>query len=182
MRAKLPCRGHACLVSGRQRQAACGATLQAAGRREFRHACRMVQLAQQYGRLPLARSLAPAITLARDGFPVDPRYARIAKLRERFLLDGVNTARTFLADNQAPQPGYLLRQPELALTLELIARHGRDGFTGGAWRRCWWRRRMRGGVWSLTDLGNYRAVERAPVRISYRGATIITLHCRREAA
>lgn len=135
----------------------------------------MVQLAQQYGRLPLARSLAPAIALARHGFPVDPRYARVAKLRERFLLDGVNTARTFLADNQVPQPGYLLRQPQLALTLELIARHGRDGF---------YRERVAqalvaaanaaGGVWSLSDLENYRAVERAPVRISYRGATIIT--------
>lgn len=135
----------------------------------------MVQLAQQYGRLPLARSLAPAIVLARDGFRVDPRYARVARLRERFLLDGVNTARTFLADNQAPQPGYLLRQPGLALTLELIARHGRDGF---------YRERVAqelvaavnaaGGAWSLSDLESYRAVERAPVRISYRGATIIT--------
>jgi len=135
----------------------------------------MVQLAQQYGRLPLARSLAPAITLARDGFPVDPRYARIAKLRERFLLDGVNTARTFLADNQAPQPGYLLRQPELALTLELIARHGRDGFYRGRVAQALVAAaNAAGGVWSLTDLGNYRAVERAPVRISYRGATIIT--------
>lgn len=135
----------------------------------------MVQLAQQYGRLPLARSLAPAIALARHGFPVDPRYARVARLRERFLLDGINTARTFLADNQAPRPGYLLRQPQLALTLELIARHGRDGF---------YRERVAqalvaaanaaGGVWSLTDLENYRVAERAPVRISYRGATIIT--------
>ncbi len=135
----------------------------------------IAQLAQRYGRLPLARSLAPAIALARHGFPVDPRYARIAKLRERFLVNGVNTARTFLADNQAPQPGYLLRQPQLALTLESIARHGRDGF---------YRERVAqalvaaanaaGGAWSLTDLENYRVVERAPVRISYRGATIVT--------
>ena len=134
----------------------------------------MVRLAQEYGRLPLARSLAPAIALARGGFRINPRYARIAKLRERFLLNGVNTASTFLADNQAPQPGYLLRQPQLALTLELIARHGRDGF---------YRERVAqalvaavnaaGGAWSLSDLESYRAVERAPVRISYRGATII---------
>jgi len=135
----------------------------------------MVQLAQKYGRLPLARSLAPAIALARGGFRINPRYARIAKLRERFLIRGVNTARTFLADNQAPQPGYLLRQPQLALTLELIARHGRDGF---------YREHVAqalvaavnaaGGAWSLSDLDNYRAVERPPVRIRYRGATIIT--------
>lgn len=135
----------------------------------------MAQLAQNYGRLPLARTLAPAIALARHGFPVDPRYARIARLRERFLLNGVNTARTFLAGNQAPQPGYLLRQPQLALTLELIARHGRDGFYRGRVAQALVAAvNATGGAWSLTDLENYRVVERAPVRISYRGATIIT--------
>ncbi len=135
----------------------------------------MVQLSQQYGRLPLARALAPAIALARDGFAVDPRYARVAGMRERFLRDGVNTARTFLADNRAPQPGYVLRQPELALTLEALAQRGRDGF---------YRERVAqalvaaanatGGAWSLSDLEGYRVVERAPVRTSFRGATITT--------
>jgi gamma-glutamyltranspeptidase/glutathione hydrolase len=135
----------------------------------------IAQLAQNYGRLPLARTLAPAIALARHGFPVDPRYARIARLRERFLLGGVNTARTFLADNQAPQPGYLLRQPQLALTLELIAQQGRDGFYRGRVAQALVAAvNATGGAWSLTDLENYRVVERAPVRISYRGATIIT--------
>lgn len=135
----------------------------------------MVQLAQKYGRLPLARALAPAIALARDGFAVDPRYARVASMRERFLRDGVNTARTFLADNRAPQPGFLLRQPELALTLEALAQRGRDGF---------YRERVAqalvaaanatGGAWSLSDLEGYRVVERAPVRTSFRGATVTT--------
>ena len=135
----------------------------------------IMQLAQNYGRLPLARTLAPAIALARHGFPVDPRYARIAKMRERFLLGGVNTARTFLADNQAPKPGYLLRQPQLALTLELIAQQGRDGFYRGRVAQALVAAvNATGGVWSLADLENYRVVERAPVRISYRGATIVT--------
>ncbi len=135
----------------------------------------IAQLAQNYGRLPLARTLAPAIALARHGFPVDPRYARIAKLRERFLLGGVNTARTFLADNQAPQPGYLLRQPQLALTLESIARQGRGGFYRGRVAQALVAAvSAAGGAWSLADLENYRVVERAPVRISFRGATIVT--------
>ena len=45
----------------------------------------LVHLAGKYGRLPLARTLAPAIALARDGFALDPRFAKLAEMRERFL-------------------------------------------------------------------------------------------------
>ncbi len=135
----------------------------------------MVHLAQRYGKLPLAQSLAPAIALARDGFKIGPRYARFAKLRERFLVNGVNTARTYLDANQAPQPGYLLRQPQLAATFELIAQQGRDGFYRGRVAQDLVNTvNAAGGAWQLSDLQDYAAVERAPARISYRGATIVT--------
>lgn len=135
----------------------------------------IAHLARGYGRLPLTVTLAPAVRLAREGFPVDGRYARIAKLRERFLLDGANTARAFLADNQAPLPGYLLRQPQLAATLEAIAQQGRDGFYGGRVAQALVAAvNAAGGAWSLSDLESYRVVERAPVRFDYRGATVIS--------
>ncbi len=135
----------------------------------------LVVLAANYGRLPLARALAPAVALARDGFEVDPRYARIAKLRERFLLGGVNTARIFLHDQQAPQPGYRLRQPQLAATLELLGRAGRDGFYRGTVAQALVAAANdAGGVWNLDDLEQYRVVEREPIRFAYRGATIVT--------
>jgi len=135
----------------------------------------MVHLAQRYGKLPLAQSLAPAIALARDGFRIGERYARFTKLRERFLVNGVNTARTYLEANQAPQPGYLLRQPQLAATLELIAQQGRDGFyRGRVAQELVDTVNAAGGAWQLSDLQAYAIVERAPARISYRGATIVT--------
>ena len=135
----------------------------------------IAHLAQRYGRLSLAQSLAPAIALAHDGFRVDRRYAGIAKLRERFLLDGINTARIFLADNQAPQPGYLLRQPQLAATLGLVAQQGRDGFyRGGVAQALVAAVNAAGGVWNSSDLANYRVVERVPGKFSHRGATIVT--------
>ena len=135
----------------------------------------LAHLARNYGRLSLARSLAPAIALARDGFKVDPRYANIAKMREGFLVSGVNTARTFLDGKQAPRPGYLLRQPQLAATLELIARQGHDGFYRGRLAQALVEAANdAGGVWGLSDLENYRVVERAPVKFTYRGATIIS--------
>ena len=135
----------------------------------------MVLLAQKYGRLTLAQSLAPAIALARHGFKIDSRYTSVAKLRQRFLNNGINTARTYLAHQQAPQPGYLLRQPELAATLELIARQGRNGFyRGRTAHELVTAANAGGGVWQLSDLENYQAVEREPVKFSYRGATIIS--------
>ncbi len=135
----------------------------------------MVHLATRYGKLRLRQLLAPAIALARDGFNIDSRFARIAKVRERLLRDGVNTARVFLRDGEAPPQGYLLRQPELAATLERMAELGRDGFYRGAVAQSLVNGvNAAGGVWQAADLANYKIVERAPVRFSYRGATIVS--------
>ena len=131
-------------------------------------------LARKYGRLKLAQSLAPAIELARNGFRIDPRYARVARSREGFLINGVNTAVTFLDNGKAPQPGYLLRQPRLAATLNRIAREGRSGFyRGHVAQALVAAANAGGGVWQPSDLENYRAVERVPVKFNYRGAVIV---------
>ncbi len=133
----------------------------------------LVHVARNYGKLPLAASLAPAIRYARDGFEVDPRYARIAGLRERFLQDQASAARIFLHNRQAPQPGYALRQPELAATLARLAGEGRDGFYAGEVAQALVAAaNAAGGVWQLADLADYQVVERAPVRFHYRGAII----------
>jgi gamma-glutamyltranspeptidase/glutathione hydrolase len=135
----------------------------------------LAHLAQRYGRLPLRVLLAPAIALARDGFNIDSRFARVAKVRERLLLDGVNTARIFLDHNHAPQQGYLLRQPQLAATLEVMAREGHNGFyLGPVAQALTGAVNAAGGVWQQSDLADYKIVERAPVRFTYRGATIVS--------
>jgi gamma-glutamyltranspeptidase / glutathione hydrolase len=132
----------------------------------------LVHLAEHYGRLPLARSLAPAIRLAREGFAVDARYAQIAAMREALLRAGTGTA-VFLDRGRAPAVGFELRQPALAETLERLARYGRAGFYSGAVARELVETVNRaGGHWRLADLEGYRLVEREPVRFAYRGATI----------
>ena len=87
-------------------------------------------LAQYCGTLPLAQTLAPAMWLARDGFAVDGRYARIAQARETLLRGTAETAR-FLDNGRAPAPGFVLRQPDLAATLQRLAR---DGAAAGFYR------------------------------------------------
>jgi gamma-glutamyltranspeptidase/glutathione hydrolase len=132
----------------------------------------LVHVAQRYGRLPLSTSMAGAIALAREGFAVDARYARIASLRESFLQSGVNT-HVFLDAGKAPAAGFVLRQPELASTLERLARSGAAGFYDGPVARALVETVNRsGGAWRLADLSGYRVLEREPVRFSYRGASI----------
>jgi gamma-glutamyltranspeptidase/glutathione hydrolase len=133
----------------------------------------LTHVAERYGTLPLAQTLASAIRHAREGFAVDPRYAEIAKLRERFLQNGTGTAIFLDQGGRAPQPGYLLRQPELAATLERIAREGASAFYSGRVAEAMVTAvNKMGGVWQQSDLENYRVVERPPLRFTYRGATI----------
>ena len=133
----------------------------------------LAHVAHRYGRLPLPVSLGPAIRYAVDGFKVDPRFTRIAAMRERRLNSDPDAARIFLAGGRVPQAGDLLRQPELAATLERLAADGAAGFYSGSVARALVESVNRhGGVWQLSDLAGYRVAERAPVRFQYRGATI----------
>jgi len=135
----------------------------------------LVRVARGCGRLPLTVLLAPAIGLARDGFPVDARYARVAKLRERFLQGRPRAAATFLQGDVAPRAGERLRQPALAATLERFAKLGHEGFYGGRVAQALVAAvNAAGGMWDESDLRRYRAVEREPIRFTYRGATITT--------
>ncbi|MBA3487327.1 MAG: gamma-glutamyltransferase, partial [Lysobacter sp.] len=91
----------------------------------------LVHIAGEYGRLPLATSLAPAIRIAREGFPIYERleagYARRSEVMERYR----GTREVFLADGDPPKVGEILVQADLARTLELLAQRGFDGFYRG---------------------------------------------------
>jgi len=86
---------------------------------------------KKYGKLSWARVLAPAIRLARIGFPVS--YVLSASLRgDRNLLSKfAESRRIFLRDGQLYEPGDVFIQPDLARTLDSIARRGPDAFYRG---------------------------------------------------
>ncbi|MFZ5466224.1 MAG: gamma-glutamyltransferase [Pseudomonadota bacterium] len=132
-------------------------------------------LAREYGRLPLAASLAPAIRLAREGFPVTGHYRRMAGFRLGAFADSPEAARLFLKNGDVPPLGHVIRQPELAEVLGRMAEEGADGFyRGEVARRLVAGVRAAGGIWSEEDLAGYRVVEREPVRGRYRGHEIIS--------
>ena len=130
----------------------------------------LVHISRRYGRLPLQRSLTPAIRLAREGFKVDASYRRMAQFRRAALRDDRVAAAIFLHDDEVPAIGHRIVQPQLADTLIAIARFGDAGFYRGVVaRKLVDGVRAAGGIWSLQDLAQYRIVEREPVHGEYHG-------------
>jgi len=136
----------------------------------------LVHIAEHYGRLPLQRSLLPAVRLARDGFVVDEHYRKLAGLRLVAMQDDPETARIFLDADEVPDAGSRILQPELAGTLELLGRAGFAGFYQGSVAAGLVAGvRAAGGIWTQQDLQQYRVVEREPLRGEYRGLRIVSV-------
>ncbi len=133
-------------------------------------------LALKYGKLPLKQSLAPAIKLAREGFPLYARLQGGIKYKRGILAKSPDAARAFLtADGGVPPIGAIIKQPELAKTLEAIAERGAKGFYEGPVAAALVDGvRSGGGIWTLADLANYRVIERKPLVGDYHGARIVS--------
>jgi gamma-glutamyltranspeptidase/glutathione hydrolase len=133
-------------------------------------------LARKYGKLPLKRSLQPAIRLARDGFPLYARLQGAIRYKRQVLLHSPDAARAFLTmDGSVPEVGAIIKQPDLANTLEAVADQGAKGFyTGRVAADLVAGVRADGGIWTLQDLAAYRVVERKPLIGEYHGARIVS--------
>lgn len=133
-------------------------------------------LARKYGKLSLKQSMQPAIKLARDGFPLDARIQGVIRYKRDVLLRSPDAARIFLTPSGGvPDVGAIIKQPELAATLEAIANNGASGFyTGHVAADLVAGVQAGGGIWTLADLAGYKVVERRPIIGTYRGARIVS--------
>ncbi|KTC87907.1 MULTISPECIES: gamma-glutamyltransferase [Legionella] len=134
-------------------------------------------VAQHYGRLPLAKSLAPAIRLAEEGFTIDKQFNYYSTMTDRpeILKRYPHTATIFLHEGRAYQIGERLKQPDLANTLKIIAEKGHDGFyRGEIANRLVKGVREAGGIWTLEDLERYQVKEREPLQGAFHNMLIIT--------
>lgn len=135
----------------------------------------LVELAGKYGRLPLKQSLAPAIRIASEGFPVYERMAKGYALRREEMEKYPGTREVYLRNGRPIQTGDIFRQPELAHTLTLLAEHGRDGFyKGETARKLLAGVKQSGGKWTAAELASYQVKERAPIQFDYKGWKITT--------
>ena len=127
---------------------------------------------EKYGNLPLANVLAPAIGLARDGFPVSRKLSGDIAA-DTFLCNHPASGAIFAPGGRALGPGEILYQRDLADTFEQIAVGGAEVFYRGEIAAAIVRyHRVNGGLLSLEDLGRFHGEWQDPISTTYRGHTV----------
>ncbi|MEC8009261.1 MAG: gamma-glutamyltransferase [Pseudomonadota bacterium] len=134
----------------------------------------LVHVQQKYGSMSLERLLKPAIEYAEKGFPITSKYVDVLKSSYASViplkvLQKWPSSAGYLDHGQLPQPGWTLKQPELANTLKALAVQGRKGFYEGDIAKAMVKEvQNNGGIWTLNDLAQYDVAEREPVSFNYR--------------
>lgn len=134
------------------------------------------QLSAEYGNLSLRQSLQPAIDYARNGFAVDEHYRRMAGFRLQALRASDDAAKIFLRNNEVPDVGVMIQQPDLANTLSVIAEQGAAGFyQGEVAEKLLAAVQQHGGIWQQKDFDQYRVLQRKPLSGQYHEMKITSV-------
>ena len=132
----------------------------------------LVYAQKKYGKLSLDRDMAAAIRLARDGFVLT--WEDASDFADKDLSLFPESRRIFQRDGSLYRQGEVFRQPDLARTLERIARDPDDFYHGAMAKELAAAIQKGGGLVNADDLANYEVKEREPVRGTYRGYEIIS--------
>jgi len=135
------------------------------------------EIHKKYGSLPWRETIAPAIKLAREGFPLYEHLQKAIQDRSHLLKSDPEASKIFLtADGKTPRLGTLIIQENLAKTLEVISIEGKKGFYSGKIADLMIKTvRSKRGILSHKDLRDYKMVERVPVSSSYKGLKIFSM-------
>ena len=132
-------------------------------------------VANNHGSMPLYKLLEPAIRLARDGFPAYERLITALNVAKKSRTLSPKFKAVFMPNDQLPEVGQLIKQPELAKTLEIIASTGHDGFYSSFFtQKMINEARQDGSIWLADDFKNYSVVEREPIKVNFLGAQLTT--------
>ncbi|MEM7370130.1 MAG: gamma-glutamyltransferase [Bacteroidota bacterium] len=127
-------------------------------------------LHEKLGKMDMTEILAPAISYAREGFPVSELIAYYIQLSARGFKNWPNFADTYMPNGEAPKKGDIFKNPRLAQTLELLATEGRDAFYKGVIaRKIGDHMKEIGGFLSYEDLVAHQSEWVEPVSVNYRG-------------
>jgi gamma-glutamyltranspeptidase/glutathione hydrolase len=134
----------------------------------------LAHIAKQYGRLPLAASLAPAIRYAEQGIETSRGIGMGLTFRAEAARNSPAFSAIYMPGGKPVQAGTTLRFRDLARTLRKLAADGHDGFyRGSVARQLVVGVQAAGGIWTRDDLAAYKVVEREPIRVQYRDATLV---------
>jgi gamma-glutamyltranspeptidase/glutathione hydrolase len=132
---------------------------------------------QRYGKLPWAELVQPAVDLAKNGFPMTWGLYAVAlvksELKEPYDIMGSYFRN---AAGEIVQPGEIWTQPALANTLSIIRDKGQDGFyKGEVAEEIEAYMKAKGGIITKEDLAKYTAIERKPLKGTYKGYEIYSM-------
>lgn len=127
---------------------------------------------QKYGKLTLQQVMAPAIKLARQGYPLT--WEEAEWMHDRYLARFPESRRIFQRNGDYYKAGEIFQQPDLARTLERIAANPGDFYHGSLARELAAAMQKGGGLITADDLAHYEVKEREPVRGTYRGYEVIS--------
>ncbi|QFU22414.1 gamma-glutamyltransferase [Shewanella eurypsychrophilus] len=132
---------------------------------------------QKYGTMTMKQVTAAAIKMAAEGISVTPDLSTSLIGLKRRIAQWPSSAEIFYkADGSNYQVGEMLKQPELAHSLSLIAKQGSKGFyQGETAEKLVTAVQNAGGIMTLNDLKNYKVVERKPVTGDYRGYQVVSM-------
>jgi gamma-glutamyltranspeptidase/glutathione hydrolase len=140
-----------------------------------------------WGRRGLAADLKPAIKVARRGFTVDATMQELTRENQARFAQFSSTSQLFLPGGGLPAVGSVLRNPDLAATYREIARNGIEALYGGPIGRDVVNAVHNlplapsatlvpiPGPMTLQDLQDYRAIDRAPTHVNYRGVDVYSM-------
>lgn len=135
----------------------------------------LVHLSETYGLLPLATSLAPAITLAEEGFAATSIFSEFSAEFQQYLRNSEAAAALFLKDGKPFPEGELVIQKDLANVIRAIAAQGNAGFYQGEnAAKLIAGTNAGGGIWSQKDFSSYKIVEREPITFTYNGMRVVS--------
>jgi len=130
----------------------------------------------RFGKLPPKDVFAPAIRIAREGYPVSEYVAYYWAAGARVLGSFPNFGKTFLPGGRAPQKGSVFRNPDLARTYEILAAQGRDAYYKGELASVIdaYMKKV-GGYITKADLAAHSSTWVEPVSTTYRGYEVFEL-------
>jgi gamma-glutamyltranspeptidase/glutathione hydrolase len=129
----------------------------------------------KYGKLPFIDVIQPAIDLAENGFLIPEDQVQSLNSNRKVFIER-NLSKTAFVKDSLWKEGDILKQPELAATLQLIRDKGREGFYSGEVAEKIAAEMKRGnGIINIKDLKEYKSVWRTPIIGFYRGYKIITI-------
>jgi gamma-glutamyltranspeptidase/glutathione hydrolase len=128
------------------------------------------------GKIQWADLIAPAITLADDGFVLDEALPTTIQEGRDSFAKYPEAAKIYLPGGKVPKPGDRFVNPDLADTLRTLAREGGDSFyRGSIARRIAEDMAANGGVITYEDLAQYRAMERKPLAGMFHGHRVYSV-------